>query len=525
MADVPGLRTDRSGTAHPTAGTALSATKAALLHPTGIRPLRKVSRAGSDGVTRVAESLRTRIPPLTAIPLPRAVDRRWLAAEWPVREFAAPPDGSGLKPVLGDDGPPVVGHTLDMMRFGLDFSFRRYEKYGPVSWMGGFGTRIVSLSGPEATQVALVNKDKAFSQEGWKFFIERFFERGLMLLDFGEHHLHRRIMQQAFTRDRLRGYVAQMGPALRNGLPPAGHPRLYRAFKQLTLDVATQVFMGMPATADAAKINRAFVSAVRAGTAVVRYPVPGGRWAAGLRGRRTLERYFAENLPAKRSADTTDLFSALCHATSEDGDRFSDADIVNHMIFLMMAAHDTTTITASAMAYYLAKHPEWQDRAREESLRLGDDLPGLDELESLETLDLVMKEALRLRAPVPSLTRMTTKDTEVLGHYLPAGTLVGVSPTLNHYTPGCWTDPLRFDPERFGPDRREDKSHRFAWMPFGGGAHKCIGLQFGSLEVKALMHEMLRAHRWSVPGDYVAKWDYVSLPVPADGLPMRLAYR
>nr|WP_200862790.1 cytochrome P450 [Amycolatopsis orientalis] len=495
--------------------------------PTAGGALGSLAHAGSDGVTKLSENLRGRMPPLTAIPLPRKVDERWLGARWPVRELAAPPAGSGLKPVLGDDGPPLIGHTLDGMRFGLDFSLRRFEQFGPVSWMGVFGQRIVTLSGPEATQTALVNKDKAFSQEGWKFFIERFFERGLMLLDFGEHHLHRRIMQEAFTRDRLRGYVAQMGPALREGVAalPSGRPRLYWAFKQLTLDVATQVFMGMRSAADAERINRAFVAAVRAGTAVVRYPVPGGRWAAGLRGRRTLERYFGENLAAKREADGDDLFSALCHAVSEGGDRFSDADIVNHMIFLMMAAHDTTTITASAMAYYLAKHPEWQERAREESLRLGDDLPDLEALESLETLDLVMKEALRLRAPVPSLARKTTKDTAVLGRYLPEGTMVAVSPTLNHYSPDHWTDPLRFDPERFGPDRREDKSHRFAWMPFGGGAHKCIGLQFGGLEVKALLHELLRAHRWSVPEAYVAKWDYVSLPVPADGLPARLAYR
>ena len=90
------------------------------------------------------------------------------------------------------------------------------------------------------------------------------------------------------------------------------------------------------------------------------------------------------------------------------------------------------------------------------------------------------------------------------------------SPTLG------WTDPHRFDPERFAEGRREDKSHRYAWMPFGGGAHKCIGLHFGTFEVKALLHEMLRTYRWSVPETYRMRWDYVSLPVPVDGLPVRL---
>ncbi|MDX6553200.1 MAG: hypothetical protein QOH74_1688 [Gaiellales bacterium] len=474
---------------------------------------------------KVAEAIRERVPPLTSIPLPRAVDERWLNQRWPVQELAAPPVGSGLLPILGDAGAPVIGHSLDFMRFGLDFALRRHEEYGPVSWMGAFGRQIVSLSGPEATQIALVNKDKAFSQEGWKFFIEKFFHRGLMLLDFGEHHMHRRIMQEAFTRDRLTGYVGKMGPALREGV--AGwsakpNPRLYWSLKQLTLDVATSVFMDMRSGEDASLINRSFVDSVRAGTAVVRYPVPGGRWARGLSGRKVLERYFAEKLPTKRENDGVDLFSALCHATDEDGERFSDADVINHMIFLMMAAHDTTTITGSAAAYYLAKHPEWQERARAESLALGDEIPGIEALDRLETLDLVMKEALRLVAPVPTMARMTIKDTEVLGQYLPAGTLVGISPTANHFDANCWTNPMDFDPERFNTERREDKSHRYAWMPFGGGAHKCIGLHFGTLEVKALLHEMLRAYRWSVPSDYTARWDYVSLPVPVDGLPVRL---
>jgi cytochrome P450 len=84
---------------------------------------------------------------------------------------------------------------------------------------------------------------------------------------------------------------------------------------------------------------------------------------------------------------------------------------------------------------------------------------------------------------------------------------------------------MKFDPERFNDERREYKSHRYAWMPFGGGAHKCIGLHFGTLEVKALLHEMLRAHRWSVPAGYAAHWDYVSLPVPADGMRIRLSPR
>jgi cytochrome P450 len=124
---------------------------------------------------------------------------------------------------------------------------------------------------------------------------------------------------------------------------------------------------------------------------------------------------------------------------------------------------------------------------------------------------------------VPYLARRTLTDTEVLGYYSPAGTLVSITTAGSHFAPEYWTDPYSFDPERFDEPRREDRSHRYAWMPFGGGAHKCIGLHFGVLEVKALLHEMLRAYRWAIPENYRTRWDYTSLPVPVDGLPITLA--
>ena len=102
-------------------------------------------------------------------------------------------------------------------------------------------------------------------------------------------------------------------------------------------------------------------------------------------------------LPARRATRTDDIFSVLCHIETEDGERFSDDDVVNHMIFLMMAAHDTSTITTSTILQLLGQHPEWQERCRQESLALGPE-PTLAELEALPSIDLVMK-ALRLRAP------------------------------------------------------------------------------------------------------------------------------
>ncbi|MFC4000419.1 cytochrome P450 [Prauserella oleivorans] len=480
---------------------------------------------------RTSQAARQRLSSVLAAPAPEPVDDALLrlARRRPEGELAPPPPGSGLRPVPGDAGLPLVGHTLNYIRFGNELLRDRYERYGPVSWMGSVGFKVVTVAGPEATQQVLTNKDKAFSQGGWTLLIDEFFHRGLMLLDFDEHRMHRRIMQEAFTRDRLTGYVGQIAPGVRDRVPQwtTGRPvRIYWLLKKLTLDVATQVFMGgRGGDEDLNRINQAFVAAVRAATSLVRYPLPGTRFRAGVKGRKLLEDYFARHLPAARASGGSDLFSALCQATTSDGERFSDDDIISHMIFLMMAAHDTSTITTSVAAYYLGKHPEWQQRAREESLALGDEVPDIHALERLETLERVIKESLRLLAPVPTLMRKTVKPTQVLGYHIPEDTVVVAAPGVNHFVRECWTDPDTFDPERFAAHRREDSSHRFAWIPFGGGVHKCIGLHFGTLEVKAILHEMLRAYRWTVPSGYRARWDNTSLPVPADGLPMRLLPR
>ena len=255
-----------------------------------------------------------------------------------------------------------------------------------------------------------------------------------MLLDFDEHMYHRRIMQEAFIRTRLAGYVEHVdkvvsaGDRQRLGGQRRHASCFYPAMKELTLDIASMVFMGHEPGSDhelVTKVNNAFTITTRAGDAIIRHQRaalqvvagPAGPQAAGglLRGARQ---------GAPRQRDGSDLLTVLCQSEDEDGNRFSDEDIVNHMIFLMMAAHDTSTSTATTMVYYLAANPEWQDRCRDESDRLGDGPLDIEALEKLETLDLVMNESMRMVTPVQWAMRQTVRDTELLGFYLPEGTNV-----------------------------------------------------------------------------------------------------
>ncbi len=428
----------------------------------------------------------------------------------------------------GDRGVPVLGSFFEYLRDPVALMRRQYDHYGPVAPLHQLGRTWVMLLGPDACGAVLRNPDKAFANApAWTHLVGPFFHRGLMLLDFEEHHLHRRIMQEAFTRPRLAGYAERQHPAIERGLAAwdAGPAfPTYPAFKQLTLDIAADIFMGGAedhGPEEMARVNRAFVDCVQAAGSIVRKDLPLTRWRRGHRGRRVLDDFLRHYLPARRAERTDDLFSQLCHVESDDGERFSDDDVVDHMVFLMMAAHDTSTSTLTTMVRHLGQQPEWQERCRAEAEALPE-RPTLAELDSLVALPLVMKESLRLTAPVPVVVRQTVKDTEVAGVRIPRGTFCTVALQHTHLMPELWSDPERFDPERFAEGRREDKVHRDAWQPFGGGVHKCLGMVFAGMEVTAVMHHLLRGFEWRVDPGYRPPMDNLALPFPKDGQPVAL---
>ena len=470
-------------------------------------------------------------PTLNTIPGMGLLDERLRETQWPEFVFAEPPPGSGLKPVMGNNGMPMLGHLIEVFRGGPDYVLGTYRKFGPVHYSKTPALNAVAALGPDATQEVFSNRNKDFSTVAWQTVIGPFFNRGLMLMDFDEHMYHRRIMQEAFTRTRLSGYIKHVDAVATAVVAqdwPVNDGRFLfmPAVKELTLDIASVVFMGHEPGSDhelVTKIKTAYETTTRAGGAIIRTPVPPFKWWRGLQARKVLEEYFIERVRQRRDAEGTDMLTVLCHTADDDGNSFSDTDIVNHMIFLMMAAHDTSTSTLTTMAYHLAANPNWQQRCREEGDRIGDGPLDIDALDKLETLDLVINECLRLVTPLPFSVRRAVRDTEILGHYIPAGTNVTMWPGMNHRLAELWDDPERFDPARFAEPRSEHKRHRYAFAPFGGGAHKCIGMVFGQLEIKTVMHRLLRNYRLELthPG-YRPHYDNAGMPVPIDGMPIVL---
>ena len=192
------------------------------------------------------------------------------------------------------------------------------------------------------------------------------------------------------------------------------------------------------------------------------------------------------------------------------------------MIFLMMAAHDTTTSTLTSMTYELARHPEWQERVRAESLALGKTYADADDVEKLHSLTWVMRETLRRYPPLPVIPRVATRAFEWAGYTIPAGAMVVISPIHTHHMSEWWTEPFRFDPERFAPGRAEDERHSHSWIPFGGGPHVCLGKRFAEIQMRSVMHQLLCRYRFRVAPDYRMPVQQAPISKPADGLPVRL---
>jgi cytochrome P450 len=440
------------------------------------------------------------------------------------------PTRNDLAHLPGDDGLPLVGDTFRTLRDPNGYKRAMVARYGRVYRNRAFGFRMVTLLGADANELVLFDRDRNFSNElAWTEILGFVFPRGLLLMDFDEHRAHRKILSVAFKTGPMQSYMAGLNDGIRQGLAAwdTGRPfAFYPAIKELTLKLAAPCFLGIAWGPDADKINQAFVDMVAASVAPVRRPLPFTKMRRGVKARAFICTFLAREIPARRGrvlTGTDDMFTQLCHAADEDGNRFSDQDIIDHMNFMMMAAHDTITSSVSSLVWLLAKNPDWQDRLRQEisGLGLGDGDVSYDMLSQMPLVEMAFKEALRINPPVPQVPRRALRDFEFGGYKIPAGVGVNIDPYFVHHDPALWPDPEKFDPLRFTDDKVRDR-HKYAWVPFGGGAHMCLGLHFAYMQAKVFFVHLLRDYRIERNGDAGDAWQAWPIPQPKDGLPITL---
>ncbi|MEM8799944.1 MAG: cytochrome P450 [Pseudomonadota bacterium] len=444
-----------------------------------------------------------------------------------------------LSHIPGERGLPVVGTTLRILKDPVGYTQRMFDQYGPVYRSRTFGIDQISLLGPEANELVLFDKNKIFSSTyGWSHVLDKLFPRGLMLLDFDYHRHDRRIMQLAFKVGPMRSYVDSLNEGTRAGLrswaqqAASGDPfEFYPAIKTLTLNLSASPFLGIPWGDDAEQINRAFVDMVQATVAVVRKPLPGTQMRKGVKGRQFMVEWFGREIPKRRGAEGGDMLTLLCNAVDDAGRGFTDQEIIDHMNFLMMAAHDTLTSSMTSMTYFLAQTPEWQQRLAEEASQnlshgeTNEPEISYDALSDMNWTEAAFKEAMRMMPPVPSIPRFAIGDFHFAGHDIPAGTPVAISPYFTHHMPDHWPDPERFDPMRFTDEGGQKTRHKYAWVPFSGGAHMCLGLHFAYMQAKVVFGHFLSQFEVRLPQGYTADFQVWPIPRPRDGLPVQLKMR
>jgi cytochrome P450 len=358
---------------------------------------------------------------------------------------------------------------------------------------------------------------------------------GLLTTDGDYHDASRAIMMPAFHRDRIAAAAATMrdeAAQAAEALPAGEITDVYEWARTLAMRIAMRALFGFdPDSGHAAEIAARFESGL--GFHAREYPMqmlfgPGTPLAKLRRDRAALELLVGAEIGRrrKRGSDGGDILSALLAATDAEGRSLSDRQVLDHVLTLLFAGHDTATSTLSFLIYELARSPEWEDRLATELREVcGDRDPGAEELfDGLPILTRAVDETLRLYPPAWIGPRRSVRDFEFAGVRAPAGLPCFYSSWVSHRLPEVFPDPHRFDPDRFIPERRA-RWPRGAYVPFGMGPRVCIGKRFGYTEVHAVGAALIRRFRFELPGDYELEIHQAPTLSPAGGLPVRLTAR
>jgi cytochrome P450 len=404
--------------------------------------------------------------------------------------------GRDLESVPGKRGLPFFGILPEAVLDPLAFARRMHDSYGPIHRFHACGNWNVQLVGPEANEFVLFDEQRNFSAEGgWKPVFGRHFEGGLLLRDGANHQWHRKVVATAFKQEQLQSYLGIFAANNARVLARWSGEALdvYELAQQITFANGYAAFLGRDPALATRDDLLAFRYLMRAAAAVFPLPLPGTAEARAAWAKRHVEGLIRPMLTEVVAPERTDLLANLCRM--RDIGLLDDGEIMAHLIFMVAASFDTLSSATVATLHYLSANPGWQEAVRDE---LCSEIPnpawiGLSDLNRCELASCAIKESLRLNAAAPVLWRRAVRPFEFGGHAFPEGTITGVNPMLTHLLPEIWEDPGRYDPLRFSLERSRGR-HRFAFVPFGGGAHGCLGANFAYLQVRALLRSLLDRH-------------------------------
>ncbi|CAG9854205.1 unnamed protein product [Phyllotreta striolata] len=196
-----------------------------------------------------------------------------------------------------------------------------------------------------------------------------------------------------------------------------------------------------------------------------------------------------DDIGIKKKISFLDL---LLRATC-DGKPLSKADIRDEVDTFMFAGHDTVASTISFTLHALANNPSVQQKTLEEQIEMFGDIksakPTYADLQNMNYLDMVIKESMRMYAPVPLIVRKTTEEFEWEGNVFPKDLTIGIYQFLLHRSKKYYEDPMKFIPERF---LNVDGKHPYRFIPFSSGPRNCIGQKFAMVQLKCILSKIVR---------------------------------
>ena len=398
-------------------------------------------------------------------------------------------------------GVPLLGHALEFQKNPVALLRRGRALHGELFCFRLPGKTVHVLTEPDGNEVFFRAPDDQLSaREAYQFTVPMF-GKGVAY-DAPPELMDEQLgfLIPALRDARMQTYAQAMEEETESycdTLGDEGELELTRVMNELTVFNACRCLIGRDFRR---RLSGEFAESYRdleAGVNLVAFFRPGWPLPAMRRrdrGRAHIVRMISGVLEERRRRPGDDDFvDTLVAARYRDGRSLSDHEIIGLLLTVIFAGQHTSAVMAAWTGILMLQHPRYLDRVRIEQSRLERDRPlTLAALRSLVMLERCIKEAERMYPPLVMLMRAILRDVPYRGETLPAGDLAMVAPAVTHRLPHIFREPDRYDPDRFGPGREEDRRKQFALIGFGGGKHRCIGAGFAYQQIKVIWTVLLR---------------------------------
>jgi cytochrome P450 len=442
------------------------------------------------------------------------------------------------KTAPGPRGHLLLGSARDIQRDPLRFGLAMTEQYGDVVQIRFFIWPAYLVNHPDGIKHVLQENQQNYNKD---FFPYKIFKpllgKGLVTND-GKSWLHqRRLMQPAFHRKRLDAFGSLMTDATVTmldqwqDLATREQPLDIAAeMVPLTLRIVGQTFFHIDLSDETHIVGQAVTTVNKLHSDYMYAPfpplhIPTPRNRRLQASYRALDQVVRGIITNRRShnTDTGDLLSMLLLARDEEtGQGMDDQQVRDEVITLLIAGYETVSTALTWTWYLLSQYPDVERQLHAElDTVLGGHLPMVEHLPRLSYTRMVLEEALRLYPPAWIFGRKAIAEDEIGGYFIPANSIIVLSPYMTHRHPAFWANPEVFEPERFTPERSAGRPH-YAYFPFGGGPRVCIGNNFALMEMQLILATVAQRYTLRlVPGHTVEPEALLSLH-PRYGLPMTL---